>query len=346
MAPTQRAIVIRKRGVAELVNDRPLPQLRDDMILVKTVAVALNPADWKHIYLLVDEDGPLVGSDYAGVVEAVGSKVTKDFKKGDRVCGVVHGCNVLQHEDGAFAEHIVARADVQMKIPDNISFEDAATLGAGLVTVALGLYQKLGLALPTSPLKEPIPILIYGGSSASGALGIQFAKLSGYTVITTCSPHNFDLVKSYGADLAVDYRDPDCAKKIRDFAGNKLTLAWDTIAEPSTAQICADALATGPDIRYGHIVRNEFPRKDVRVTATSAYTSMGMPFHLGQLKTPAVPEDMAYASQFVEMSRQLLEAGKLRPHRARVGDGLESVLDGIEALRAKKVSGEKLVYRV
>jgi NADPH:quinone reductase-like Zn-dependent oxidoreductase len=85
--------------------------------------------------------------------------------------------NNICHEDGAFAEHIVAKGDLQFKIPDGVSFEEAATLGVGITTVGQGLYQSLGLPLPNKPAAEKFPILIYGGSSATGTLAIQFAKL-------------------------------------------------------------------------------------------------------------------------------------------------------------------------
>jgi NADPH:quinone reductase-like Zn-dependent oxidoreductase len=92
MAPsTTKAIVIKGKAQAA-IEEVPVPQLRDDYILVKTTAVALNPTDWKHIEGYGGNvDGCRSGCDYAGIVEEVGSKVTKDFKKGDRVCGVVHG---------------------------------------------------------------------------------------------------------------------------------------------------------------------------------------------------------------------------------------------------------------
>jgi NADPH:quinone reductase-like Zn-dependent oxidoreductase len=72
---------------------------------------------------------------------------------------------------------LIAKGDVQFKIPDHLSFEEAATLGIGITTVGQGLYQSLGLPLPTQPAKEKYPILIYGGSTATGTLAIQFAKL-------------------------------------------------------------------------------------------------------------------------------------------------------------------------
>lgn len=87
---TSKAIVYVEQGKAE-IQDVPIPKLRDDYILVKVNAVGLNPTDWKHIHNAVTDPGSRIGCDYAGVVEAVGSKVTKDFKKGDRISGVVHG---------------------------------------------------------------------------------------------------------------------------------------------------------------------------------------------------------------------------------------------------------------
>ncbi|POR33097.1 Protein TOXD [Tolypocladium paradoxum] len=346
MAATQRALVIQGPGVAKLVHDRPIPALRDDYILVKTKAVALNPTDWKHIKFVIREPGPLVGCDYAGVVEAVGPKVTRGFKKGDRVCGVAHGSNALHHENGTFAEYIVVKADLQIKIPDNLSFEEAATLGVGVTTVAQGLYQHLGLALPTAPVKEPVTILIYGGSTATGALGIQFARLSGYKVITTCSSHNVGQVKALGAEAAFDYKDPDCAKKIREYTNNKLTLAWDTISLPASVQICAESLTSSPGAKYNALLRIEFPRSDVSVSSTLAYTAFGEAFQIGDNKVPAKPEDLEYASKFWDLTRDLLEAGKIKVHQARVEHGLEKVLDGLQALEQNKVSGEKLVYTV
>ena len=131
MAPQQKALVIESRGIARLVSDAPIPTLRDDCILVKNVAVAVNPTDWQHI----DGEGQYgttVGCDYAGIVMEVGPKITKPFAKGDRVCGFVHGSNGDHHEDGAFAECVTAKGDLQIPIPNGLSFEEAATLGAGM----------------------------------------------------------------------------------------------------------------------------------------------------------------------------------------------------------------------
>jgi len=175
---TQTAVVLQGNGKAAVVTDRPIPKLRPGYVLVDVKAVALNPTDWKHrASPALNTPGCLCGCDYAGVVVEVGPGCTKLWKKGDRICGFVHGGNNLQPEDGAFAQKIVAKADIQIKIPDHMSFEEAATLGVAIITVGQGMYDAMGLHHPNSHTTNEDFILIYGGSSAMGTMGLQFAKL-------------------------------------------------------------------------------------------------------------------------------------------------------------------------
>ncbi|KAL4897493.1 chaperonin 10-like protein [Aspergillus ambiguus] len=342
---TMKAIAVTSPQQESLVTDRAIPALRDDYILVKTVSVALNPTDWKHIKFLAPP-GCVIGCDYAGVVEAVGKNVKKSFKKGDRVCGFIHGGNAVQHEDGAFAEYVVAKGDIQIRIPDNLSFQEAATLGVGISTVGQGLYQSLGLALPTSPSTDSTPILIYGGSTATGTLAIQFAKLSGYKVLTTCSPHNFDLVKRLGADEVFDYKQPNAAAEIRKCTSNNLKLAFDTISLESSAKFCDEALSTeGGD--YSSLLTVGISRENIKDRYTLAYTAIGEEFQFGPTTFPAKPEDKAFAEKFWDMSAQLLADGKIKVHPPKVlPGGLEGVMKGLKLMSQDKVSGEKLVYNV
>ena len=81
----------------------------------------------------------------------------------------------------------------------------------GIATIAVGFYQNLGIPLPEEQpyFGKNAPFLVYAGSTTTGLMAIQFARLSGFRVLTTCSPHNFDLVKEYGAHEAYDYHDLD-----------------------------------------------------------------------------------------------------------------------------------------
>lgn len=173
---TQKAVVLQGDGKASLVTDRPIPKLRPGYVLVDVKAVGLNPTDWKHIDAM-NTPGSLLCCEYAGVVAETGHGYEKSWKKGDRICGFVNGANQIESEDGACAEKIVVRADIQLKIPDHMSFEEAATLGVASITCGQGLYQSLQLRYPGKPSTTSEHILIYGGSSAMGAFGVQFAKL-------------------------------------------------------------------------------------------------------------------------------------------------------------------------
>ena len=158
-----------------LQSDVPIPRVRADRILVRNEAIALNPADWKFVEL-VPCTGATVGCDYAGVVEDIGDDLTVAFKKGDRVAGFVHGHTPSNPESGAFSEYVLAKTGCSLRIPDSMSFENACALGVGVTTVGQAMYESLELPWPGSPGKR-IPLLIYGGSMATGTLAIQMAKL-------------------------------------------------------------------------------------------------------------------------------------------------------------------------
>ncbi|KAJ5585790.1 Polyketide synthase enoylreductase [Penicillium hetheringtonii] len=328
--PTQKAVEITGPQEAKVVTNRRLPKLRDDYILVKVVSVGLNPTDWKHVKFLAGP-GALVGCDYAGIVEEVGSAVTKEFKKGDRVCGITHGSNDSNHEDGCFAEYIVAKAHGQWKIPPNLTFEEAATLGVGIVTVGQALYQALKLSPPQAePIPNGIPLLIYGGSSATGTLAIQFAKLSGYMVITTCSPHNFDLVRGLGADSVYDYKHPEAAAQIRQATGDQLKLTLDCIGGEDGANFWSRT-----------------KRENIVDSGTLGYTAVGVAFRKFGREFPPMPEDAAHIAAFITLIEPLLAQGKIKTHPIKVGKGgLYGVLEGLKLLEEGKVSGEKLVYNI
>lgn len=83
----------------------------------------------------------------------------------------------MGHESGAFAEHIIATGDLQLKIPYQFSPEEAAALGVGVSTVGQGFYKSLGLPLPDKPSEKAFPVLIYGANTATGTLAVQYAKL-------------------------------------------------------------------------------------------------------------------------------------------------------------------------
>lgn len=170
---------------------------------------------------------------------------------------------------------------------------------------------------------------------------------SGYKVITTASPKNFDLVKSYGAVEVFDYRDPECGKKINKYTKNKLRYAWDCVSTDETAQICADALTTEPGSRYGCILDPKFSRVDVKYTFTLAYTGTGENVDKIVWRFDNNEKHGQFQLMWFEIARTFLDAGKVRTHPISVRHGgLGGAIEGMEILRAGKYSAEKLVYRI
>jgi NADPH:quinone reductase-like Zn-dependent oxidoreductase len=211
----------------------------------------------------------------------------------------------------------------------------------------------LKLQLPTNPLTTPIPILIYGGSTASGIFGIQYAKLSGYKVITTASPSNFEYLKSLGADATFDYRSPTVVGDIIDAAGGELTLAWDCISEGDSPKIVASSISPKGG-KIGTLLPVNIDtvhaiNPNAEVSLTLAYSIFGQPFERGAGYNEARPEDLEFAKGFRDLSEKLLQEGKIKTPKLEInrgGSGLDGVLVGLEELRQGKVSGAKLIYTI
>ncbi|KAI0173370.1 putative alcohol dehydrogenase [Hypoxylon sp. FL1284] len=346
-----RAIEAIRKGLVE-IREVPRPSLRDGWLLVKVKAVAINPVDCTHIDWRA-VPGSRTGLDFAGTVEELGRGVSRPFKKGDRVSGWVLAGDLNDIKAGAFADYVVVQQHIPFKVPDHISDAQAATLSVGISTVAQGLYQVLGLPWPNQPTSTPTPILIHGGSTATGMFGIQFAKASGMRVVATASPHNFELVRSLGADAVFDYRNPAAAAaEIRAATGNALALAW-KCAQGGSDALVAGALSSEAPSRYASIISVDpaaVRRANPRVAPPRihlAYDVFGVGYMWPSYFMAPEPATADYVARFLELVPELLESGAVRPIPTIVnkgGSGLEGVLRGIDDLRANGISGAKLVY--
>ncbi|KAG2009352.1 hypothetical protein GB937_007755 [Aspergillus fischeri] len=348
---SQTAVVTRSLGHAEFITNWPIPTLRNDDILVRTVAVAVNPIDWM---LLESTPSPhaIMGHDYSGTVVAVGDSVRELFKVGDRVCGLVKGADNTRPESGTFAEYIVAKAAIQMKIPDGVSFEDAATVGVGATTAGQCLFGpsclKLQWPKESNHVENRETLLVYGGATSAGSWIIQFAKLAGFTVLTTCSPNNFSLVRQYGADVVFDYRDPMCARKIREHTSNTLRVVCDTVATQESVRICEEAIGDAGGL-YHSLLPVQTTRADVQATFANCCTAIGETFEYGpdRMVIPGMPAEFDFAKKWAGIVNTLWSQGKIRTLVVEKRDGgLRKVLDGLKDLKNRSVRARKLVYLV
>lgn len=150
------------------------------MVLVKTVAVALNPCDFKMAERF-PSPGATDGCDFAGTIVALGSNAAniRDFRIGDRVCGAVHGSNPIDHQAGSFAEYVAIDVEFLFKMPNIMPFETGAAIGGtGLGTLGLALFRSLGLpGTPERPAEKSLIVLVYGGSTSVGTMAIQLLRL-------------------------------------------------------------------------------------------------------------------------------------------------------------------------
>lgn len=176
------------------------PELKDDHILVKVMANSANPADWHIIrgkpffarfsFGLFKPKDKIPGTDFAGIVEAVGKNVTH-FKTGDRVFGE-------SLKGGAFAEYISVPAAVCATMPVTANFSEMAAVPVAGLT-ALQAIVTHGM------IREGETVLINGSSGGVGHFAVQVAKAYGAKVTAICSSKNMEFVKSLGADEVIAY---------------------------------------------------------------------------------------------------------------------------------------------
>jgi len=334
MAPTkQNAVYITKTGPTFGRVDVPKPG--PGQILVKVVAAAQNPADWKSLGRALKESkyGGIIGNDFAGTVEELGPDVPAGVRTaGERVGGYGIG-TISESANGAFAEYVVAEAEYGIvPIPVGWSFEEAAQLGIAPFTALQTLHETLELPSPLDARSGPQrTILIWGGATSVGQYAIQFAKLGGFRVITTASPKNFDLVKGFGADEVFDYRDEKVVEKIRATTGNALDIAVDTISEGKTAEQVTGAIGDKGG-RVAVILPYDSPRPDVKVKFSSAYELVKREFN---------------GKWYVDLLTKILATGKIKPNPVHIQpSGLAGVKGGLQYMQEGKVSAQKLTYRI
>lgn len=176
-------------------------------------------------------------------------------------------------------------------------------------------------------------------------------------VHTTCSPHNFDYVKSLGADHVYDYRGQDLdalADEVKALTGNKLTLAFDCSPTEDSARFCARAMSDTEKGTYcailwiaAEVVTAANPHVEPRFTL--AYTMFGEALTRYGREFPARPEDLEFGVRWWEASREALAKGTVKAARTEInrgGQGLAGVVEGLKVLKEGKVSGTKLVHTI
>lgn len=218
-----KALVFNRYGRADQIAfaDVPRPTLKPDEMLVQVHAAGLNPIDTmipKGTFkpFLRFQLPATLGSDLAGVVVEVGSRVTR-FMPGDAVFA-----SIFDLGTGALAEFAVVPENVAALKPANLDFVQAASIPM----VGLTSWQALK---ERAHLKPGQKVFIPAGSGGIGTFAIQLAKYLGASVGTTTSTGNVDLVRSLGADEVIDYKKQQFEEVLRDYDAVLGTVRGDVI---------------------------------------------------------------------------------------------------------------------
>ncbi|KAK7266108.1 hypothetical protein RIF29_18748 [Crotalaria pallida] len=216
------------QDVLKFDSNVPIPEIKEDQVLIKVVAAALNPVDYKRARGILKNHGdplPTVpGYDVAGVVVKVGGQVKK-FKIGDEVYGDINE-NPIDNVKaiGTLAEYTAAEEKVLAHKPSNLSFVEAASLPLVIITAYQGL-ERLGFSAGKS-------ILVLGGAGGVGTLVIQLAKhiFGASKIAATASTTKLELLRELGTDIPIDY-----TKENFEELQEKFDLVYDAVGQSDRA---------------------------------------------------------------------------------------------------------------
>lgn len=276
MKQTIKAALVTAFGHPDVVSigETALREMRPDEAIVRIEAAGANPLDLKIVAGYMQQVFPVAfpyvpGSDFSGVVEAIGAQVTH-LQPGDRVFG-----RSAPSAGGAFAQQLVIDAGELCAIPAGMSFEQAASLPTTFGTARQALFDS-------GRLQRGQRVLIHAAAGGVGSMAVQQAHLAGAYVIATASAGNIERVKSLGADEVIDYRTQDFTQMrhidlvLDPIGGETLEKSWPVLREGGRI---ATLVEFGIESRNGRIGEAVF-----FASATPSLPEAVSQFQAGQLQ--------------------------------------------------------------
>ncbi len=281
-------------------GELPTPSPQPKQLLVRTHAVAVNPIDTYIRAGLIPFDLPMpfiVGCDFSGVVEAVGSEV-RQFRVGDRVWGSNQG---LLGRQGTFAEQIAVDEAWAYPLPEDVTHENAAAAALVAITAHLGLVREAGLTAGES-------VFVRGGSGGVGSTVVQMARALGARVFCSAGTDaKVQACRDLGADAAFNYATQDVAAELKKVAPSGVNVWWETTRDPDFDAATAALAPRGRFILMaGRDARPPFPVGPFYVKGCSLR---------GFVMFAATPDEQRAAA--LDINRWLAE-GLLKPRIDRI----------------------------
>ncbi|KAI0715814.1 GroES-like protein [Cerioporus squamosus] len=312
----------------------PVPTPGPKDVLVKIITTALNPVDWTiQTYGLPGMGGTLP---------------VKNFTKGDKV---IWQGGVNEPPRMTFQQYCIAPAENVAKFPENITLDQAASVPLCVATVATGIWSHES---PARSVSFPAPweesgatkfkgqaAFILGGSSSVGQYAIQLARMQGFSpIITTSSLKHTDYLKLIGATHVIDRSvSPEAitAELDKVTGGQPIVYAYDAISEEATQHLAYDILAPEGALVISYPFTQAILAEKVKRDGGSkkvAYPVAALQF----------PENKKLGVELYARLEEWLRTGVLVPNRVEVlPGGLNGIPEGLERIKANKVSGVKLV---
>ena len=339
MAPQNYATVLKeKQAPAMVVEQVPYNKPEANELVIKNMAVAINPADWiiQKMGILVQNYPAILGCDVAGIVEEVGSDI-RSIAVGDHVVGMA---TCLETPNGVFKyagfqQYPVLRWPQVVKIPKDVDFTHGVVIPLGVLASSSCLFMQscLGLSIPPSQQGKGKTLLVWGASSSVGSCGIQLARAAGYEIVGIASRQNHDFVKLLGAVECFDQKDENVVEDIVGYLRGKTVVgACQAVASPEAVRQICEIL---DKVNGRKVIGTVIP-------GSEAHAILGV-------KVAVNVSDPLGAQAILEPVWQgylqpALAAGKFqyKPDPEVVGHGLQSIQKGCD-IQSQGVSAKKIV---
>ncbi len=349
MTPENTALWMRRPGAKFEVGPAAYTPPGAGEVVVRVRAVAVNfvdaiPGIGYRIILPWLKFPAVIGSDVAGEVVEVGAGATR-LRVGDRVVAHAVGSEKSRNTptEGAFQHYVVLMEHMVATIPDALTFEQASVLPLAISTASCGLFQQdqLGLALPSAnPAERNETVIVWGASTSVGINAVQLARNSGYRVVATASPRNFDWVRSLGAAEVVDRTSPTVVEELVKKIGN----------EPLAGTIAIGAGSLVPCIEIASRVAGTKRVSSAHpnpVTTIRARWAKRHGVRVSSIWGGTLKDNEVGPAIYRDFLPTALSSGAYTaaPDATVVGDGIASIPRALEQLKSG-ISATKLVVRV
>ncbi|KAH6638572.1 chaperonin 10-like protein [Truncatella angustata] len=323
-----KALVLNAEARTASVEEVAVPTAAQGEAVVKVFAIALNPVDALYTLNPLGKSGRIVGSDFSGTVFATADG-DGDIKIGTKVAGFLQGASSVNERPGAFAEYVTCPVDLLWRMPEDLTFEEAATISLCALTAAQALFYRLDLPAPFDwvpgtprirpggrsaglPDRVPLTVLVYGASTSVGLFVAQLLRSSvvhtgaSLKMIGVASQKNFPSLHSepYLYDTLIDYRDQDWSRQVLEQTNEHgVAYAIDCISEGTTVKNVAGVLSDGGKMaivrsREGGAWDAEGLPENIRPSYGAVWEGLGVDVQYQGLVVPASSQSRTFTTAF------------------------------------------------